>query len=72
MQKNCCIFSKIEENGKTFALLPPRPGSGMALNDDDDCTACAQVFFCFCHLSKLKEPKPARKRFYLVHPKWWC
>ena len=21
---------------KTFALMPPRPGTGMALNDDDD------------------------------------
>ena len=35
MQKNCCILSKIEENGKIFALMPPRPGSGMALNDNE-------------------------------------
>ena len=36
-QKNCCILSKIEENGKTFALLPSMPGTGKALDDDDDC-----------------------------------
>ena len=36
IQKNCCILSKIEENGKTFALMPPRPGLGMAFDDDDD------------------------------------
>ena len=29
-------MSKIEENGKTFALMPPRPRSGMTLNDDDE------------------------------------
>ena len=29
------LLSKIEENGKTFALMPLRPGSGMARNDDD-------------------------------------
>ena len=33
IQKNCCILSKIEENGKTFAVMPPRPGTGMALNE---------------------------------------
>ena len=29
------LLSKIEENGKTFALMPPRPESGMARNDDN-------------------------------------
>ena len=30
------LLSNIEENGKTFALMPLRPESGMALNDDDN------------------------------------
>ena len=31
-------FVKDRRNGKTFALRQPRPGSGMALNDDDPWT----------------------------------
>ena len=30
------FVQKIEESGKTFAIMPPRPGSGIALNDDDE------------------------------------
>ena len=50
-QKNCCILSKIEENGKTFAVMPPRPGSGMPLNEDDEmhgmtpCSHCYSTMF---------------------------
>ena len=45
IQKNGCILSRIEENGKTFASMPPRPGSGMALNDDDECLLALSISF---------------------------
>ena len=51
--EDCCILSKIQENGKTFALMLPRPGSGMALNDDDK----DKIYYSYKKLLKLKFEK---------------